>query len=293
MSAMAKGGALPDPDTGAGDVYQIFQLRYAQNRARTVHDNFVIRDMHDGTMPLDYHLWILRNAHRTILVDTGFAERHAIERDRKLDIDPLEALKRLGIDLDAVEHVIVTHLHYDHAGNIGRLPKACFHVQDAEVGYATGRCMCDHLLRWPFDVEDVVALVRSTYAGRVSFHDGEGAPFPGITLHCLPGHSKGMQAVKVKTRRGPVLLASDTSHYYANFLRRAPFILTIDAAQTLDSHSRMLELVDGDVQRVIPGHDPKVRRLYPNHTFGGIELTALHEQPKPHTIEEMQRVDDF
>ena len=290
---MSTTASLPDPDTGSDDVYQIFQLRYAQAASRSVHENFVFRDMHDGPMPLDFHLWIVRNAHRTILVDTGFTERQSKERGRKLDFDPLDGLKRLGIDPDQVEHVIVTHLHYDHAGNIGRLPKACFHVQDAEVSYATGRCMCDHLLRWPFDVEDVVSLVRSTYAGRVTFHDGEGAPFPGITVHCLPGHSKGMQAVRIKTQRGPVLLASDVSHYYANFVRRAPFILTIDAEQTLDSYSRLLSLVGGDVQRVIPGHDPKVRRLYPNHMIAGLELTALHEAPKPHTIEHMMRVDDF
>ncbi len=290
---MAESKALPDADTGFEDVYQIFQLRYAHLLARNVHENFVFRDMHDGPMPLDYHVWIVRNAHRTILVDTGFSPRQSAERGRKLDIDPLEALRQLGFEPDAIEHVIITHLHYDHAGNIGQLPKAWFHVQDAEVAFATGRCMCDHALRWPFDVEDVVALVRLTYAGRVEFHDGEGAPFPGITLHRLPGHSKGMQAVRVRTQRGPVLLASDTSHYYANFCRRAPFVITIDAEQTLDSYARLLDLVGGDVQRVIPGHDPKVRRLYPNHTYAGLELTALHETPKPHTIEDMQRVDDF
>lgn len=284
--------ALPAPEA-SDDLYEIYQLRYAQAKDRKVPENFMFRDLHDGPMPLDFHLWIVRNAHRTILVDTGFTERQAGERGRQLDFDPLEGLARLGIDPETVEHIVVTHLHYDHAGNIGRFPKARFHVQDAEVAYATGRCMCDHYLRWPFDVEDVVSLVRSTYAGRVSFHDGFGEPFPGISLHCLPGHSKGMQAVLINTRRGPVLLASDVSHYYANFLRRSPFILTIDAPDTLGSYAKLLELVDGDVQRIIPGHDPKVRRLYPNHQFAGVELTALHEQPKPHTIEELRRVDDF
>jgi glyoxylase-like metal-dependent hydrolase (beta-lactamase superfamily II) len=290
---MAPKAVLPAPESADEGVYQIFQLRFAQVRDRKVHDNFVFRDMHDGPMPLDFHLWILRNAHRTILVDTGFTHRQSVERDRKLDIDPMEALQRLGIDPDEVEHVIVTHLHFDHAGNIARLPKARFHIQDAEVGYATGRCMCNQFLRRTFDVEDVVALVRSTYGGRVAFHDGDGAPFPGVTLHCLPGHTRGIQAVRVMTGRGPVLLASDVSHYYANLLRQAPFVITVDAEQTLESYSRLLALADGDVQRIIPGHDPKVRRLYPNHVFAGIELTALHEQPKPHAAEDLMRIDDF
>lgn len=289
---MPKTNILPAPPA-ADDVYQIFQLRYAQVKQRSVHENFMFRDPHDGPMPLDFHIWIVRNAHRTILVDTGFTARQGGERGRVLDIDPLVALSRLGLEPAAIEHVIISHLHYDHAGNIANFARAHFHVQDAEVNFATGRCMCDPLLRWPFDVEDVVALVRHTYADRVSFHDGDAHPFPGIALHCLPGHSRGMQGVMVNTARGPVLLASDVSHYYANFLKPAPFVLTLDAVQTLRSYKRLMELTGGDVQRIIPGHDPKVRRLYPNHTYGGIEVTALHEQPRPHTVEEMRRVDDF
>ena len=62
--------------------------------------------------------------------------------------------------------MILTHLHYDHAGTLGSFPRACFHVQDSEVAYATGRCMCHGFLRHPFHVEDVVSFVRHVYAGR-------------------------------------------------------------------------------------------------------------------------------
>lgn len=283
---------MPAPEPRE-DIYEIWQLRYAHNDARRSTDNFMTRDPHDTPMPIDYHVWILRNAHRVILVDTGFTPRQADIRGRKLDFELLDGLARLGVDPDALEHVIVTHLHYDHAGNIGSFRKAHFHVQDAEVGYVTGRCMCDHHLRWPFDVEDVVALVRNTYADRVTFHDGEGHPFPGVSLHCLPGHSKGIQAVRVNTARGPVILASDVSHYYANFTRMAPFYITISVPETLESYRRLMDMAGGDIQRIIPGHDPKVKRLYPNHTFGGMTVVALHEQPKPHTVADMQRLDDF
>ncbi len=290
---MADTSLLPAMEPSEDGVYQIWLMRYARGPERRAHDNFVLRDMHDGPMPIDYNLWIVRNAHRTVLVDTGFSQRAARERDRRLDFDPLEGLSRLGIDPDEIEDVVLTHLHYDHAGNLDRFAKARFHIQEAEAAYATGRCMCEAHLRWPFDVEDAVALVRRTYAERVVHHDGDAAPFPGVTLHYLPGHSKGVQAVRVMTPRGPVLLASDVSHYYANFLRMAPFVLTIDSVQTLRSYHRLMGLAGGDVQRIIPGHDPKVRRLYPSHDFGGVELTALHEEPKPHDAEQLKRLDDF
>jgi glyoxylase-like metal-dependent hydrolase (beta-lactamase superfamily II) len=285
-------GHVPPAGPAQDDVYHVYALRYARAPERRVHGNFMFRDMHDGPMPVDYSLWILRNAHRTVLVDTGFSARAAAERGRRLDFDPIEALPRVGIDPDALEDIILTHLHFDHAGNIDRFAKARFHVQDAEVAFATGRCMCERHMRLPFDVEDVVAFVRHTYAERVCFHDGDAAPLPGISVHVLPGHSKGIQAVRVMTPRGPVVLASDVTHYYANFLRRAPFILTIDAPATLESYRKLMQLA-GSVDRIVPGHDPKVRALYPRCTVGGIELAALHEQPKPHDIHELARVDNF
>ena len=56
---------------------------------------------------------------------------------------------------------MLTHLHYDHAGNLDKLPRA--HVQDGEMDYATGRCMCHAPLRHAYEVEDVVTLVRRVY----------------------------------------------------------------------------------------------------------------------------------
>jgi glyoxylase-like metal-dependent hydrolase (beta-lactamase superfamily II) len=269
-------------------VYHVYALCFARLSSRQAHENFATRDMHDGPMPLDYNLWILKNSERTVLVDTGFGTRASADRGRPLDFDPIEALAHIGIDPDAIGDVILTHLHYDHAGNIERFRTARFHVQDAEVAFATGRCMCERQLRVAFDVEDVVALVKSTYAERVRFYDGDATPLPGISVHKLPGHSAGMQAVRVMTPRGPVVLASDVSHYYANLLRRAPFVITVDAVATLRSYDRLFELA-GDIEHIVPGHDPATRVLYPRHEVQGIELTALHERPKPHDIEALSR----
>ena len=271
------------------DLYGVFQLTYARVPERRVHENFLRRDMHDGPMPLDFNLWIVRNAHRTLLVDTGFGPRTAAERHRPLDMDPIEALTTIGVDPKTIDDVILTHLHYDHAGNLDRFGRARFHVQDSEAAFATGRCMCHAHIRMPYDVEDVVTFVRHTFGERVRFHDGESHPFPGISLHHLPGHSRGLQAVRVATCRGPVLLASDASHAYANFLAHSPFALTIDAAETLASYEAMMRL-GGSVEHIIPGHDPLVRDFYPQISVNGVTLHALHVAPKPHDIEAITRI---
>jgi glyoxylase-like metal-dependent hydrolase (beta-lactamase superfamily II) len=216
--------SLPMLETSEHGVYHIYSMRYSRADNRRIPENFLTRDhdAHDGPMPVDYNPWIVRNGHRTILVDTGFGAKAAAERHRRLDFDPIEGLSRVGINPDEIENIILTHLHFDHAGNIDRFAKARFHLQDAKIAFATGRCMCERYLRGPFAVEDVLTLVRHTYAERVCFHDGDAAPFPGIALHALPGHSMGLQSVQVMTPRGPIVLASDVTHFYANFLRRSP-----------------------------------------------------------------------
>ena len=60
---------------------------------------------------------------RNILVDTGFNAEEAGVRSRKLTLNPAEALTRFGVSPEAIGDVIVTHLHYDHAGNLDLFPE--------------------------------------------------------------------------------------------------------------------------------------------------------------------------
>lgn len=284
---------LPDVTFDADDLYEIYQITYGRDPGRRVHQNFIMLDMHDGPMPVDFNLWVLRNKHRTVLVDTGFGPRAAQERGRPIDFDPVEGLARIGVDPDTLEDIVITHLHFDHAGSIDRFAKARFHIQDDEMAFATGRCMCDAFIRRPFDIEDVVTLVRRTYADRVVFHDGDDDLLPGLTLHSFPGHSSGVQGVLVQTQRGAVLLASDATHYYANALNMKPFNLTVDTTDTLASYRKLSKLTGGEDHRLIPGHDPKVRRLFPTLEVNGISLLALHESPLPYDPAMLRRTDDF
>jgi glyoxylase-like metal-dependent hydrolase (beta-lactamase superfamily II) len=258
--------------------YEVYAIPYARAMERSIRDNFMRKDMHDGPMPLDFYMWLIRNEDRTILVDTGFGERAARERGRDLDIHPIEALAKIGLPAAEITDVVLSHLHFDHAGNLDRFPNARIHIQDAEVAYATGRCMCHAAMRWPFDVEDAVAIVRSTFAGQTCFHNGNEPLYDGISLHLLPGHSRGLQGVRVNTKRGPILLASDAMHVYANLLRDAPSALTIDVAETLESFRVMQQIVAGP-SHIIPGHDPRIRQFFPAISSGGVAMIALHELP--------------
>jgi glyoxylase-like metal-dependent hydrolase (beta-lactamase superfamily II) len=244
------------------ETYEILCVKYGSVKDRMRKDNFMHDDDHAAPGPIDYFIWVLRNDNRTIVVDTGFDHKEAARRGRKLDYEPKEILKRVGVEADSVENLIVSHLHFDHAGTLHDFPAARFHLQESEMAYATGRCMCDHAMQLPFTVDHVCEMVKNVYSGRVQFYDGDGQVAPGITVHHAPGHSKGLQCVRVITDNGPVVLATDVAHFYENFEKRKPFSITIDMEATLRSYDKLAELA-GDPRAVVPGHDPLILARYP------------------------------
>jgi glyoxylase-like metal-dependent hydrolase (beta-lactamase superfamily II) len=245
--------------------YEVLALRYARTAPdRPRRENFMpAQDLHDGPMPLDYYFWLIRGQGRVIVVDTGFGPEAASRRGRTLLHTPPDLLARAGVDAASVEHVILTHLHYDHAGGLGHFPAATFHLQDTEMSYATGRPMCHACLRAPFDLKDVLETVGLVYAGRIRFHDGDVELFPGISLHRIGGHTGGLQVVRVMTRRGPLVLASDAFHFSENRRRRAPFPLVHHVGEMMDGFYRCEALAGGRDDLLVPGHDPEVGARWP------------------------------
>ncbi|UFN48462.1 N-acyl homoserine lactonase family protein [Roseomonas sp. OT10] len=245
------------------DTYEVLALRYATFAGRRRRDNLLRVDLHaDAPYPLDFFIWVLRNAERVIVVDTGFDTREAARRNREVLLEPRDALAAAGIDAATVRDVIVTHMHFDHAGGITQFPNATFHLQDAEMAFATGRYMAHRHVAHPFGVEVTCDMVRAVYAGRVTFHDGEDVIAPNVTVHRVGGHSAGLQVVRVLTRRGWMVLASDAMHLYQNLLEENPFPLICHLGDMYEAFRTLHRLASGPTL-IIPGHDPLVTRCFP------------------------------
>ena len=242
-------------------LWEAYAIRYAWHH-RSAKENFLGGDAHDGPMPIDYFVWAVRCGERTFVIDTGFDEAMARKRGRNHLQCPGEGLKKLGIDPALVKDIIITHLHYDHCGNHNLFPMAKYHVQDREMMFSTGRYMTHAHMRLPFEEEDVVAMVRKLYQGRLQFHDGDEEIAPGLSLYYVGGHSMGLQMVRAQTRRGWMVLASDATHFYANIERGIPYPIVFTAGDVLEGYRRAYELADSR-DHVIPGHDPLVMEKYP------------------------------
>lgn len=243
------------------DIYEVFAINYAQvERGRSA--NFLGGDPHDGPMPLHYYVWVIKNADRTIIVDTGFDERGADLRKRNITNPVIDGLKALDINPESVKDVIITHMHYDHSGNNDLFPNARFHLQEQEMSMCTGPCMCHPVLKHSYELQDVLAMVTRVYEGRVTFYNGETDLFPGISIHHVGGHARGLQIVRVKTKRGYVMLASDATHFYEHFMTERAYPTVDNVAMMLAGHKTVIRLASTE-KHIIPGHDPIVGSIYP------------------------------
>ncbi|HEY2254949.1 MAG TPA: N-acyl homoserine lactonase family protein [Variovorax sp.] len=248
------------------ETYRVFAIKYA-HRERRSGANFIGGDSHDVQMPMDFFVWALVGASRSFVVDTGFDQATAAKRGRSV-IRPIEdGLAAVGISPASVPDVILTHMHYDHAGNRELFPKARYHLQDREMAYCTGRCMCHASTAAHFEADDVAGMVHRVFEGRVQFHDGDAQIAPGVSVHRVGGHTEGMQVVRVHTQQGWMVLASDASHYYANMEQKRPFPAVHNVGDMLEAYARLYSLADAP-KLVIPGHDPEVMRRFPAAASG-------------------------
>ncbi|MEM8730831.1 MAG: N-acyl homoserine lactonase family protein [Pseudomonadota bacterium] len=244
------------------NLWSIYAIKYADRNGRTRADSFVNDDHPSLPHGMDYFVWVLENGSQKILVDTGYDADEAAKRGRPILRDPVVALAALGIDAAEFETVIITHLHYDHAGGLDRFPNATFHLQEEEMIFATGPCMCDTEMQAPFTADHVCQMVHKVFAGRVAFCRGAAQVAPGVTIHHVGGHSHGLQAVRVETASGPICLASDAAHYYENYMEKKLFPIMPDQDGMMLGFDQIVDLA-GSEDRVVPGHDPLVTERYP------------------------------
>ena len=242
-------------------MYEVFAVRYA--RRDTTWNDVFLGEHRTTPIGMDYFVWVIRNRDRTVVVDTGFTEEVGTRRGRTWLRPVAEGLSAIGVDAAAVEHVILTHFHYDHVGGTALFPRAEFHIQTDEMRFYTGPAAHFPAFHRSIEVEDVLALVRASYEGRVRYLSGDTELFPGITVHLAAGHTAATQCVSVATERGTAVLASDVAHYYRNFEENIPFTTLHDLPGVYAAFERLRTLASSP-QLIIPGHDPLVlERLTP------------------------------
>lgn len=260
--------------------YEVYAIKYAHHERKAQANFMDPTDLHDGEMPIDYFIWVIRLNSQIVVVDTGFNSETAVKRGRELIRCPTEGLRLMQINPHDVEDVVITHLHYDHVGNFDLFPNAKFHLQDKEMGFATGRNMLHKPFRAPIEVNHVTGMVEKLYADKVIFHNGSSELKPGLELHHIGGHTAGLQCVRVLTKRGWVVLASDASHLYANFQQTNPYPIIFREDEMLEGYETLKRLATSS-KHIIPGHDPLVLDYYPSPNPALTGIVARLDEVEP------------
>jgi glyoxylase-like metal-dependent hydrolase (beta-lactamase superfamily II) len=222
----------------------------------------------EAPIVVDYYLWAVVLPDRTILVDTGYAPDVAAARGREVLHDPLDLVTgSLGLVPEAIDTVVLTHAHYDHIGNIARLPSATFHLGATERRFAMDDALRHRFSGHFLEEREVDELRRLDAAGRLVAVDADTELVPGVRLLLAPGHTPGQLMVHVDAAEGGILLASDALHFREELDLDLPFASTMDVLAAYATFSRIAAMqADGTVRHVVPGHGADA--------FDGMELLA-------------------
>ena len=200
--------------------------------------------------------WLVRTDSGVILFDTGVSPRavagllRADSLARFNDDDLLvHRLDGLGLEPADVDMVVLSHLHFDHAGGADIFAKSELVVQKDEYAYAQypAQLFAGLYYRKNFDLPG--------YRWRLL--DGDAELAPGVTAVRSDGHTPGHQSLVVELpETGPVILAGDCCYWQRSIDEEVPPGVVWDPTRAMHSIKRLKTLARLTGGRIFPSHDP-------------------------------------
>ena len=226
-------------------------------------------DGEHGTIRMPVPVFLIRHPQGDVLFDTGLHPDVAHDAKGRLgflaDVFATELgtddvvgarLAALDVTPERLRRVVLSHLHFDHAGGLASLPNARVVVQrrDWEAGHDADMAGALTFARQDFDHGHDVQLI-----------DGEHDLFGDGRIVCLPthGHTPGHQSLRVRLDSGDVVLTADACYLRrtleTDHLPPSPF----DREAMLASLKRLRALRDAGA-RVVFGHDAETWASVPS-----------------------------
>jgi len=257
---------VPAAEPNRSETHEVYALRYASMRGRRTSEIFLRYPLHgveDRPIGMDCYFWLIRSRSHVVLVDCGWNRERGLgsvggrfSHIATEEKDPVDLLARIGVPPGRVDHVIASHMHFDHVGNLDLFPNARLSIARAEFDCWTGPYGDRLAIAHSTAPEDVRVIQDCERAGRVHLVDETEEVLPGVTVTPVGGHTPGQMIVEVKTRTGAVVLASDAAHYHEELDHDRPFYIYSDMLAILRTYDLLRAKATQPSTWVVTGHDP-------------------------------------
>jgi glyoxylase-like metal-dependent hydrolase (beta-lactamase superfamily II) len=155
------------------------------------------------------HAFLIRQAKGVVLIDTGIGDfgRPPYDVAGRLD----EELAAIDVSAEQVQHVILTHLHADHAGAASlpdgrpRFPNARYHVHPDDWAFFGTH-------RTPDDFTGRFAMASLAETGIIDLDPSDHEIVRGLSVRHAPGHTPGHRVVQLEEGDATLLLVGDLLH---------------------------------------------------------------------------------
>lgn len=245
---------------------------------------------HDGAIQRDpIHCWLARSGDHNVLIDSGMADIAMVTKRLKVEgwgggHDFLrKALADESLEPGDINHIVLTHGHFDHAENLDLFPDACVIIQRDELAHAADPVPSQRIFYWNTTIENLVSRRRPK---QIRTMDGDSDLFPGFRVIKVPSHTPGMQVPILKTSKGEVAIASDLGDHYRYWFpadaraTTTPQRSLSDAFLTGNIRSESerdwqaaMRRVQDESDIVIPAHDFRIPMRVPEDWWGIPEST--------------------
>lgn len=225
-----------------------------------------------------------------ILVDTGFNSGASMTGRNFADFVPSHVLlQRFGFDPSTIRKVVLTHLHFDHAGNLPSFPNARIYLQRYE--YESWKAAISEFgaegvtkEHWAFsslNVDDIAALEQAMAEGRVELVDGDTEVAEGVFCRLARDtHTFGSQWLEVRTAQGAFVLAGDCCYTFFNLERMwPPGYIQGNTWNAMREFRKMKSVAGDDLARLVPGHDIEIFARHPSGEREGTRFIEVNLIP--------------
>jgi glyoxylase-like metal-dependent hydrolase (beta-lactamase superfamily II) len=251
--------------------WQLYVIEYARSRNQPM-ASLLLGAFDEPPVNVPFSFVLAQNAKHKVLVDTGFMDEGgghemAVKFSIPEWISPVRMLEEVGVKAEEINHIFVSHAHYDHIGSIDKFPKAIIHIQKAELmTWIEALALPPRFgfLTSALDPDDIHTAISAAAEHRLNLLEGDvDDVVPGIHVRSAAGgHTMGQQFVAVDTPKGRYVVTGDCIYSQRNLVGikndgvYAPLGFGIGSIwEQLKSFDRINEEVAGDMDKLLILHD--------------------------------------